>query len=162
MKFKIFNLLLFIAVSGFLISCEDGDGSVDPYVGDYVCEIVGQTLILGKVPTKTVPNMIYPTGSVLTVSRTGENELTLTLKDLVIIAQVNPQGRLTIPEPDVPTLLENENYSMSLDSTYREGYFTSNSLFIKQKAFGKYLLKERGDEYSLTVINTQFFECVKK
>ena len=65
MKFKIFNLLLFIVICGFLVSCEDGYAAVDQYVGDYVCEIKGQTLLIlpsGKeAPTETVPTMIYPT-----------------------------------------------------------------------------------------------------
>ena len=164
MKIKIFNLLLFIVINVFLVSCE-GESDSDPYVGECICEINGQTLLLlpsGKKSPTNIPTMIYPTGSVLTVSRTGEDELTLTMNDLVMTAHVNPEGRLTIPKPDVPTLLVNEHHSMSLDSTKREGYITSNSLFIKQESIGTYLMKEKEDEYTLTVINTQFFDCVKK
>ena len=165
MRFRIFNLLSFIVISIFFVSCEGEIESVDPYVGECICEINGQTLLIlpsGKKSPINIPTTIYPTGSTLTVSRTGEDELTLTMKNLVMVAQVNAQGRLTMPKLDIPTLLINEHHSMSLDSTKREGYITSNSLFIKQEAVGKYLVKNKYDEYTLTVINTQFFDCVKK
>ena len=165
MKFRIFNLLIFIVISVFFVSCEGESVSVDPYVGECICEIEGQTLMIlpsGKKSPVNMPTTNYPTGSILTVSRTGEDELTLTMKDLAITAHVNPEGRLTMPKLDVPTLLANEHHSMSLDSTKREGYITSNSLFIKQEAVGTYWVKDKDDEYKLTVINTQFFDCVKK
>jgi hypothetical protein len=160
-KFKIILLLVTTTVS--YTSCESEQAfSIDGCVGKYVCRVDGQTLMVlpnGRNTAPVPPVTSYPEGVTIHVKRTGESELTLTLDDRIIVAQVNPEGRLTIP--DAPVYLENDHFTMSLTASYTSACITSGMLFIKQVATGTASCSDQGDGFTLTVVNTQFFEGKK-
>jgi len=160
------TFLLFLTISALHVSCEGEEQqafSIDQCIGKYVCKIEGQTLLVlpgGRTDAPSPPLTNYPKeGTVVTVTKTGEYELTLTLEDRVMVAQVDEMGKLTIP--DATIYLENENFTMSLTAEYTLAYITHDRLFVKQVASGKASCNDKGDKYTLTVTNTQFFEGKK-
>jgi hypothetical protein len=163
MKFK--TTLAVIAITVSFISCESKQAfSIDQCVGAYLCDVnAGTLLVLPSGRTdhpKPVPITGYAKSIVVNVEQTGESELTLTFEDRVMVAQVSPEGRLTIPNTDI--YLENEYYEMPLTASYPAAYITSALLFIKQVADGVATCNDKGDRYTLTTTNTQFFEGEKQ
>ena len=163
MRSVIIVLLLMISISH--VSCEDELEvfSIEQCVGKYVCDIDGSTTMVltgGRKDIPDVPLTSYPKrGTVITVTKTGDTELTLTLTDRIMVAQVDESGKLTIPSATI--CMENKSVSMTLTAEYPTAYITHNMLYLKQVASGTALCDDKGDKYTLPVSNTQLFEGKK-
>ena len=159
-------ILFFFIISVSLVSCEEVQEvfSIDRCVGEYVCEIEPQTSMMlpsGRTEAPDPPLSNYSEKEmVITVAKTGEYELVLTLVDRVIVAQVGETGILSMP--DATIYLENENYTMTLDAKYTTSFISQNTIFIKQEASGEALCHYKGEKFTLTVTNTQTFAGTKK
>ena len=158
---KYFNILLFFTISIFCVSCESERlqvFSVDQCVGEYVCKIDGQTFMVlpgGRIDVPSPPLSNYPKeGTVVTVTKTDEYELTLTFEDRILVAHVDETGQLTIP--DTTIYMENDHFTMTLNAEYPKAYVAHNQLFIKQEAKGTALCNDKGDIFTLTVSNIQY------
>ena len=164
---KYISILIFFMTGIFFVSCENGQQevfSIDRCVGEYTCNIDGQTFMVlpggWTGPPPDVPISNYPkNGNLITVTKTGESELTLTLTDRVMVAQVDETGSLTIP--DATIYMKNENVTMTLTAEYPAAYITRDMLYLKQVATGEASCDNKGNKFTLTVTNTQFFRGEK-
>ena len=162
---KCSTFLLFFMMSIFLVSCEGEQQafSIDRCVGEYVCTVNGYTFMVlpgGMTDSPDLPSSNYPKkGNVITVTKTSENELTLTLEDRVMVARVDETGKMTIPETII--CIENKISTMTLTAQYPTAYITHDMIFIKQEATGTAFCNDKGNKYTLTVTNTQYFDGKK-
>ena len=166
MKFKI--VLSFLTIFFLVISCEGSSEevfSVDQCVGEYVCGVDGFTMMVlpgGMKEVPTPPSSFFPVDAPTTiiVTKTGNNELTLKSDEWVLVAQVDPEGKLIIPETNI--YMENEHFTMPLTATFNIAYITSKMLFIKQEAIGTATCNDKCNVFTLTVTNIQYFEGKKE
>ena len=146
------------------VSCEGEEQqtfSIDQCIGKYICDIVdgGTGMILpgGRTEAPSPPTTSYPLkGNLVTVTRTGEYELSLTMEDRILVAQVDEMGGLTIQNTTIH--MENEYFTMTLPAEYPAAHITHERLYFKQVATGQAMCNDRGDKYTLTVTNIQVFD----
>ena len=159
-------ILIFFSICVSLVSCEDVQEvfSIDQCLGEYVCKIKGQTgMVLppGITEVPDPPLTDYPNGEIaVTVTKTGECELSLSLIDRTLVAHVDEAGNLTIPETTIH--LENENFSMTLDAIFVASSISQKAFSIIQVATGETACNYKGEKINLIVTNIQTFAGTKK